>query len=94
MTVLDLLLQIVLGVVFTAWVIRRDMRRAPPVRRARSWNDASFWSAVVAFGPLSIPVHFIRTRRSFAGLVLGLAAMAAVFAALALVSAALDAVSG
>jgi hypothetical protein len=93
-TVLDLLLQIVLGVVFTAWVIRRDMRRAPPARLARSWNDASFWSAVVAFGPLSIPVHFVRTRRSFVGLLVGLVAMAAVFAALALVSTVLGFVSG
>jgi hypothetical protein len=33
------------------------------------------WSAVVAFGPLCLPVHFIRTRRNWAGLGLGVAAL-------------------
>jgi hypothetical protein len=71
-SVLGVVLDLVLGVVLTAWVVRFDMRRLPPERFARSWNDASFWSAVVAFGPLSIPVHFTRTRRSVLGLLVGL----------------------
>jgi len=68
----DLLLSLVLGIVLTATLLRRDMRRAPRDRLARGWNEASFWSAVVAFGPLCIPVHFARTRRTVPGFVLGL----------------------
>lgn len=69
--VVELVLQIALGVALTAWVVRRDMRRLPPALLARSWNEASFWNAVVAFHPWSILVHFVRTRRSVWGLVLG-----------------------
>jgi hypothetical protein len=83
--VLDLVLDLVLGVLLTAWVIRRDMRRLPPERYARSWNFSSFWSAVVAFGPLSIAVHFARTRRSVLGFLLGCAWGLGVFCVLELV---------
>jgi hypothetical protein len=85
MTLVDLLVQIVLGIVLTATVVRRDMRRLPPERYVRSWNEASFWSAVVAFGPLCIPVHFIRTRRSLVGALLGVAWMAGVLVVLSVV---------
>jgi hypothetical protein len=61
-----------LGVALTAWVVRRDMRRLDEVRLDRTWNDASFWSAVVGFGPLCIPVHFVKARRSLGGCLLGL----------------------
>lgn len=71
LNVLELVLDLLLGVALTAWVIRRDMRSLPPERYARSWNVASFWSAVVAFGPLSIPVHYARTRRSILGFLRG-----------------------
>jgi hypothetical protein len=86
--VLGLALDIVLGVVLTAWVVRRDMRWLPPERLARSWNDASFWSAVVAFGPLSIPVHFARTRRTVLGFCLGCLWASGVFVVLELVGSA------
>ena len=82
MSVIDLVLQIALQVTLTAWVVRRDMRRAPPERVLRAWNDASFWSAVVVFGPFCIPVHFVRTRRSFVGLVIGVLWMLAVLVVL------------
>ena len=84
-SVLAVAVDIVLGVVLTAWVIRHDMKRLAPARYARSWNDASFWSAVVAFGPFSIPVHFTRTRRSILGFLLGCLWMAGVLVALDLV---------
>jgi len=84
-SVLAVVLDIVLGVVLTAWVVRRDTRRLSPERRARSWSDASFWSAVVAFGPLSIPVHFARTRRTVVGFLLGCGVMVLVLAVLELV---------
>jgi hypothetical protein len=65
--------QIALNIVLPAWLVRRDMRRLGPRRLARAWNDASFWVAVVVFGRLCLPVHAIRTRRSLAGIGLGVA---------------------
>ena len=44
------------------WIVRRDMRRLPADKLARCWNSASFGSAVVAFGPLCLPVHFIKAH--------------------------------
>lgn len=82
--VIDLVIQLALGVALTAAVIRRDMRRLGPGRRARAWNVASFWSAVVGFGPLCVPIHFARTRRTVAGFGLGLAWMMGVLVALGL----------
>jgi hypothetical protein len=61
-----------LGIAVPVWIVRFDMRRLDADRLARAWPDASFWIAVVAFGPLCIPVHFWKTRRSLLGLVLGL----------------------
>ncbi len=94
MSVVDLVLQIALGIVLTAWVVRRDMRRASSQKLARSWNDASFWSAVVAFGPLCIPVHFVRTRRTLLGLGLGLLWAALVLGAISLMSAVMEWIGG
>ena len=71
--VLAVSLQIALGIALPAIVIKKDLLRLEPVRLARAWNDASLWSAVVAFGPLCLIVHFARTRRSLWGLLLGLA---------------------
>jgi hypothetical protein len=84
-SVIDLVVQLALQITLTAWVIRRDMWRTPPAELVRSWNDASFWSAVVVFGPVCIPVHFVRTRRSFLGLAAGIDWMMAVMVVLWLV---------
>ena len=65
-------LQLVLNIGLVAWVVRRDQRGLRPEQLARTWNDASFWAAVVAFGPLCLPVHFAKARRSFGGFALGL----------------------
>jgi hypothetical protein len=70
--VLKLSLQIALGIAFPALVIKKDLARLGPLPLSRAWNDASLWSAIVAFGPISLIVHFTRTRRSFLGLGLGL----------------------
>ena len=85
MTVVDLVLQLGLGVAFSAWAVRRDMRRLPRERLLRAWNDASFWSAIVAFGPLCLPFHFARTRRSVRGAALGFFWMALVLVATSLI---------
>ena len=82
-------LQIALGIALPALVIKKDLLRLEPVKLARAWNDASLWSAVVAFGPICLIVHFARTRRSLWGLVLGL-----LWAALVLVLSALVAELG
>lgn len=79
--VLGLSLQMALSIAFPVVVIRRDIARLPPTRLSRAWNDASLWSAVVTFSPLSLIVHFARTRRSLLGLLLGLLwALASLFA--------------
>src|SRR6185436_5255318 len=72
LSVLSLFLQIAASVAVTALALRWDTKRLEPERYARSWNVASFWSAVVAFGPLCIPVHFARTRRTALGFLLGI----------------------
>ena len=66
-------LAMALGVLVPAGIVRWDLRRLRGENLARSWPDASLWSAVVVFGFLCVPVHFIRTRRSWGGL--GLAAL-------------------
>lgn len=93
MSVIDLVSQIALQITLTAWVVRRDMRRASPERLLRAWNDATFWTAVVVFGPLCIPVHFVRTRRSIVGLLIGVLWMVAVLVALWLFGEGIDWVS-
>jgi hypothetical protein len=65
-------LSLALGILVPAGIVRWDLKRLTGETLARSWPDASLWSAVVVFGPLCVPIHFIRTRRSWAGL--GLAA--------------------
>jgi len=84
--VLHVLFQLAVGIAVPALVIRRDLARLAPERLARSWNDASLWSAIVAFGPVAVVVHFTRTRRSLVGLLLGLGWAGVPLAASALVS--------
>ena len=62
-------------------IVRFDEQRLSSERLERAWNPASFWIAVVVFGPLSLPVHFTRTRRSLLGFLLNMElAVATVFA--------------
>lgn len=64
-------LSFALSIAVPATIVRCDLSRLQGERLARAWPDAGLWSAVVVFGPLCVPVHFIRTRRSWAGLGLG-----------------------
>jgi hypothetical protein len=75
-------------------VVRYDLRRLSEERLARAWPDASFLSAVFAFGPLSVPVHFTKTRKSWAGFALGLAWCALTLLAQTAVVAGLSALLG
>jgi hypothetical protein len=71
--VLVLSMQFAATIAVSAWIVRRDVKRLGPPELARAWPESSLWSAVVCFSPLCIPLHFVRTRRSLAGVALGLA---------------------
>jgi hypothetical protein len=72
--VLSYAVQLVLGILIPWWIVRFDMKRLPPERLDHAWTEASFWMAIVAFGPLSLPFHFTKTRKNrLIGLGLGLA---------------------
>lgn len=77
-------LELALGILVPWWIVRRDLRRLDAERLARAWNDASFWMSIVMFGPLCLPFHFTKTRRSLAGLLLGLVWMVGAFVAIGL----------
>jgi hypothetical protein len=49
-----------------------DRGRLSPEQRARSWNGATWWSALYAFGSLSMFGWGWVTRKSVLGLVLGI----------------------
>jgi hypothetical protein len=49
-------------------VVVTDERRLPPERLARAWPATSRDAAIVAFGILALPIHFMRTRGHFGGL--------------------------
>jgi hypothetical protein len=70
--ILPLIVQFAATIAMSAWVVRRDLRRLAPELLSRAWPEPSFWSAVVCFSPLCVPVHFVRTRRSALGAALGL----------------------
>ena len=65
-------LSLILGIAVPRAIVQRDVRGLSGELLARSWPDASAWAAVVAFGPLCVPVHFIRTRRNLLGVALGI----------------------
>jgi hypothetical protein len=84
--ILQLLSGLVLSIGLPAALIRRDMRGLPPIQARRAWNSASFWSAVVGFGPLALVVHFTRTRRTVVGALWGLSWAVGIFAICASIS--------
>lgn len=53
-------------------LLRHDIARLRGEQLARSWPDSSMWSAALMFGPLCIPVHYLRTRRSLVGVLLAI----------------------
>ncbi len=87
--VLLLSFDLALGIVVTWWILRFDYRRLSGVRLDRAWNDASFWLAIVMFGPLCLPFHFTKTRRSVLGLLQGIGWAIAAFVVIAAVEAVL-----
>ncbi len=80
MSVFAFAVQIVLGILLPWWIVRRDMARLSEERLGRAWTEASFWMAIVVFGPLSLPFHFTKTRKNrLLGLLLGIGWMLAAF---------------
>lgn len=94
MSVVLLSIELALGIFVPWWIVRRDLRKLSAERLGRAWNDASFWSAIVLFGPLCLPFHFTKTRRSASGFLLGIAWTVAAFVAIGLVSSGVAAIFG
>jgi len=72
-----------------SWLaVRLDERRLSAERLERAWPPSSRDAAMLAFGPLAVPFHFVRTRAHFRsavgiawiplGILLGLAVLAAI----------------
>jgi hypothetical protein len=57
-----------LGIAVSWAILRWDLGRLAGEELARAWPDSTLWMAIVLLGPFSVPFHFIRTRRSWAGL--------------------------
>jgi len=89
-----LVLSFVLNAALPYFVVRYDVKRLSELQLARAWPEASFLSAVFAFGPLALPVHFGKTRRSLLGVLLGLAVCAATLLTQALIATGLSTVLG
>ena len=70
--ILIFLASLILNSLLPYLIVRHDLSRLSEERLARAWTEASFLSAILAFGPLSLPVHFAKTRRTLLGLALGL----------------------
>ena len=94
MAVLLVGIELALGILVPWWIVRWDLRRLSDERRARAWNDASFWSAIVLFGPLSLPFHFTKTRRSLLGFGLGITVMVGALLAIGVAAGAIALVLG
>jgi hypothetical protein len=68
---------------------RRMDRRDDP-RLERAWPPSSRASAIVGFGIVALPLHFLRTRRSFVGFLLAVGFTAAALVVETIALAALD----
>ncbi|MFW5739010.1 MAG: hypothetical protein ACOC1F_01445 [Myxococcota bacterium] len=76
MQVLDVIIGSVLSMGLTYTFVRCDRLRLSPAQRQRAWNTATTGAAIFTFSPLCIVAHFWVTRRSFTGLLAGVAALA------------------
>ncbi len=91
--VLELVSSFVVSTFVAFALVGFDERRLARTRAelaARAWPPASKTCALVVFGPLALVVHFVRTRRSVWGALLGLSAAAVVLAASAVDLAVVD----
>ncbi len=91
---LVLLVQLAATIGVSAWIVRRDVKRLEPRLLVRAWPETSLWAAVVCFSPLCVPIHFVRTRRSLAGIALGIGWFALAVVSVNAVAWAVDAALG
>ncbi|MGH7280772.1 MAG: hypothetical protein ACRELY_04560, partial [Polyangiaceae bacterium] len=71
----DYLLAWIVAMPVTYAILRFDESRLSEERLEHAWPPTSRNAAILAFGPLCLFVHFVRTRRSFfIGLFFGVAA--------------------
>ncbi len=91
--VLEVALSMLLGTLGTILFVAWDERRLPPEAQARAWPMSTRLSAALAFGPLALPVHFFRTRRTVLGTLLGFVVTIAFVLFIAGVSSAVHAVA-
>lgn len=78
--VLDVVIAMLVGSAGTWLVVTWDERRLSADRLDRAWPTSTKLAAALGFGPLALPVHFWRTRRTVLGTLLGVLAMGLVFA--------------
>jgi hypothetical protein len=90
----DLLVGWTVGAGATYAILAFDERRMTPAQRERAWPVATRRIAIFVLGPLSLVVHFVKTRWTFASIALGVAAVALAVAVTELVGVALDWVAG
>ena len=93
--VLDILVSWIVSTGFMFAVISADerrMERRDDPRLARAWPPSGRDSAIIGFGIIALPLHFLRTRRSAVGVLLAIAATALALVVEAIALAALDAV--
>lgn len=90
MEILLFSLQVALGIVVPWVILRWDLSRLNDRELARSWTRATFWMAIVVFGPLCLPFHFTKTRRSVWGFVQGLLALVVAVVAIGVIAGALS----
>lgn len=75
MEVVDVILGSLLSMGLTYTFVRCDRLRIPEPWRQRGWNAATTGAAVFTFAPFCIVAHFWVTRRSFRGVIAGVAAL-------------------
>jgi hypothetical protein len=71
-------------------LLRFDERRLRGAAAERAWPTATRMSAIFGFAIFAMPIHCARTRRSAAGVVLGILLSVAILATEWVVEAALD----
>jgi hypothetical protein len=67
-----LTLLFVLNIGLPVLVVRRDIKRLRAEQLERAWTDVTVLAACLLCGPLCLPIHFVKTRRSIAGFAVGL----------------------
>jgi hypothetical protein len=75
-------------------VTRYDRSRLGPRELARAWNFPSWACAVYFFGPFCLPAHFVVTRRTVRGFLLGALWTVAVLALEELVGLGIESLAG